>query len=332
MAANDRDRNAARGDSPLRGDSFAAQGDWRTLIECCRPESNDAFLPEHAELAPLAEKLARDELVQEQYERIQQADAAIRDSICQAPVPDGLLERLLASVEASQTPEESTEQVASPPSEERAPWETRATPAPRRERREQSPARASKLDWRTTRRWALAASLVGLLCALGYAASNLPWKAVGGAEVTAESARWLEELRRDPSGWNSDLQKAPLDRLPIDSQVVSSPSRWRQVKTSLGDVAAAYDVRRPGQDRTAVLFVVRTDRPLELPSAPPVAQPQQRTQGWVTGAWARPHDKLLYVLVVEGSIQRYRQFVRPQKLASAPPQGSRPSFLRPQAA
>jgi hypothetical protein len=80
-----------------------------------------------------------------------------------------------------------------------------------------------------------------------------------------------------------------------------------------------YDIRRRGEDRLALLFVVDSSRKFDVSGSPPITKPQLQTQGYVTGVWVRrfaKSDQLLYVLVVEGSHDRYRGLLRRESLAT----------------
>ncbi len=270
---------------------------WRELVECCRPGSDDAFQPALVELAPLADQLVADPAVQELYERTQHADATVREAMLDVPVPSDLAARLLAAISEASIEAESAE-----------------PPVVEVQRRE---------GVRRSRYWWLGAALTAAALVIGVAAflvisSKTP---ITGADVAARSGDWLAGLRSTPEAWNADLSAAPLETLPIDRQLASKAKRWRTADNEFGK-GAVYDLRRRQQDPLAVVYVLNPSRRLDqLPSSPPVAKPQLQTHGYVTGVWARSpvtrDGKLLYVLIVEGSHERFKEFVRRPNLASA---------------
>jgi hypothetical protein len=274
---------------------------WLALVDSCRPASEDAFQPVHAELAPLAEQLVADPAVQELYERTQQADAAIRDAILDVPVPAGLAERLLAAVSS----DAAEEGVVSLP------------------RRDEAASRGR--FWRRRSVLAAAAAVVAAMV-VGPAVYFIgAWQSrpLSVSEVIEQSQQWVKDVADNPL--HRGVDGAPHDDFPADPQLKLGGMGWRRFETQFGE-AVVYDVRSPfsADKRQALLFVVRTRRTGGLPTSPPVAAPQRRTQGSVTGVWSRPADNLLYVLVVDGPLERYQSFVRSRRLAML---GSAPSSL-----
>lgn len=286
-----------------RSDADVAR--WSLLIDCCRPDSRDAFDPELVELAPLSEQIVADPAIQERYERSQQFDGAVRRALHDAPVPSDLAARLFASLESAREEDDASE--------------AEVTLAPAKSAREYQ----RTVRWRS---WVIvAASVIGLLGALAGGVFLSRDAAVGAAEVVEQSQIWRRTVLAERNAWKSDVRNASLASFPVDRRVAASPSRWRSLKTAYGQ-AVVYDlsgsVRQDGGrqdgDRLALLFVVASNDAFALPGSPPVAEPQSNTQGVVTGAWTRRDEKLLYVLVVEGEPTRFRKFVREDRLASLP--------------
>ena len=67
------------------------------MLEACRPGHDDLAQPE---LQPLADELTRDERLQTAWARSQRHDAEIARAMLDVATPAGLLDRLLATLEA----------------------------------------------------------------------------------------------------------------------------------------------------------------------------------------------------------------------------------------
>lgn len=326
-----------RDDAPRGG---APVDRWTALIDCCRPGSNDAFEPEFAELAPLAEAIVADPAVQERYERSQQFDGAFRQAVLDVPVPGDLAARLLASLTADwdREPERDGERMDAETIDENR----KVSPALRSDAdaaRFSAKHSAAGADLKRTirwRSWFIAAGVLGLLCSLVYGIVASREHPIPVAEVIEQSRLWRQTVQAERNAWKDNARessqtspsKASLSSHPIDRRIVASPRRSRSLKTAYGQ-AIVYDLRDRSvdpadADRLALLFVVKSNATFALPSSPPFAEPQSHTQGVVTGAWARPNEKLLYVLVIEGNPSRYRKFVHEDRLAQVAPRIGRP--------
>lgn len=291
-------------------------------MDACRPGSDDLARPELARLrAALAEQpdLAR------LYDKSQRLDARLEDALQQVPVPADLQARLLARLA------EERLHPASPPAEASAavrsaerggaeldlseavalPPDAMVTEGRVVVVREPAVETATSQAGRVTRRRWLAMAM-----ATAAALLVITWLAWPARQLTPERVLSLAQqyYHDDPAiGSGTPLSVTPPPRqFPFSPRIVRHRPAWREIEGFLGRKGVAYDLRGPGDIR-ATLYVVRvkgaTPNSPEvlggLPSAPRV-QPAS-SGGFPTEAWQE--DGLLYVLVVEGNQQDYRNFL-----------------------
>lgn len=253
-------------------------------LEACRPGSDDWADPSLAFLA--AEFVAHPELEQI-YGRLQRLDGKLAQTYRDVPVPECLAERIVARLEATRGrplgSEESTAPAAAPTAESPAPTAVR----------------------RVSRRaiWAAVAS-VGTMAAavLLVAILNRP----GPVEITRETAvaEAIQHFGAQMSelDWRSSEVKSP-SRYPFSREVLPvAHMRWAPLHGFLGRDGVVYEMVAANGTRAA-LYVV-ADAPANLPSLPP-RLPAIFTAQRSASAWQS--EGLLYVLVVDGSPQRYQQ-------------------------
>lgn len=267
-------------------------------IDACRPGCDDLQSPE---MDFLAEAVRSDPEARRQYERSQQFDAAVSWAFRDVPVPADLGERLRAVLEASsdQSPTASPE-LPSPPSAARDAREDLKPPRrwPRGIRRRTWTVMAGSL--------AAAAALVGfLLVAQPFGAAE----PVADERLPGEIQVWTDAVVRQ--GWNDNLQAAELGEHPLDPAVRGMPRRWCQIATDYDARTMVYDLAPPGSD-PAVVFCMRSKaRTSALPNSPPW-NALSATGGMTLGVWRR--GEMVYVLVVQGGPQRYREFIEASPL------------------
>jgi hypothetical protein len=241
-------------------------------LEACRPGAGDVTDPEFAHLA---EALAADPELRGLYERLQRTDAVLARCIRDVPVPEGLAERLTLRLAAARTECEA---------------EDAAAPRPAR---------------RFSRRW--------------LAVSGALLTAAAAALVVALIDRGGPPLASDPDTIHRDAIDFFNAETPEAGYAISEESpprgyefspelrkpggmRWRNVRGFLGRTGVAYDLRVGGT--TATLYVVRCVAP-DLPRAPseaPLVTGDCAVSAWQSG-------DCLYVLVVSGGTESYRQFL-----------------------
>jgi len=267
-------------------------------IDACRPGRDDLQSPE---MDFLAEAVRSDPEVRRQYERSQQFDAAVSWAFRDVPVPADLGERLLALVEASpdQSPAASLE-LPSPPSS----------------------AHDARQDLQPDRRWprgirrrtwtVMAGSLAAAAALVGFLVVAQPFGAsepVVDERLPGEIQAWTDAVVRQ--GWNDNLQAAELGERPLDRAVRGMPRRWCQIATDYDSRTLAYDLAPPGSD-PAVVFCMRSKVGTSaLPRSPPW-NAFSATGGLTLGVWRR--GDMVYVLVVLGGPQRYREFIEASPL------------------
>lgn len=251
----------------------------REQIDVCRPGSDDLALPALAELAAAAE---HDRAVAAELLRSQRFDRAVSAALQDLPAPAGLMERLLAAVEANKP----------------------ALPAPI----EQTPSR-----W-TRRRLLLAAgslAAVALLAVTAVLFVPRPQQQVTQEELSLAVAEWVNGRGVVPSDWVA----TPLPtKFAIPSSINrKQPSRWRPLAAS-GDgwsgSGVAMDLNPP-TGAPAMLFVGSSKARFGVPSVPTRLPVSGLPGGRMKAvAWQNPTTNLLYVLVVtEDRGQRLEDFL-----------------------
>jgi len=274
--------------------------DIQEMIDACRPGSDDLKM---SELAHLADSVERDSEVRDLYQRVQQFDAAVAEAFKEAPVPDGLEEKLLASLAW-----ENDQAVADPadPGEDQA-----VAPVQRK---------ASRRRWL----WATAAVASAAAAVLVAAFVLMPQAdPVTEGRFVASAYDGFDSLQGDQ--WNRDPAAADPDR-PLSLAILGKPRAWQRIRTDYDSKTVVYDLTVGGQP-TAMLLVTQPDVEVaSLPTAPPI-NPPHTTGGRTAGVW-REGD-LVYVLMIEGPDQRnrYERLLRDlPELAWRPPRNVSPVY------
>ncbi|NUQ62649.1 MAG: hypothetical protein HUU20_09180 [Pirellulales bacterium] len=255
-------------------------------IEACRPGSDDLSDPS---LAFLTSQLAAHPELDQLYERIQRVDARLAKSFKNVPVPVGLADRLVAKLAAARSGE-----VVSDP----------ISPAPET----QQPAPPIPATRRLSRRrlWtAIVAAAATVLAALSL---RLFW--MGRADSTPITCNIAiqEAMGRSVAdagaGPSQPRNTAPDDHRFSPDLRLFPDIRWRTIQDFLGRSGVAYDLVAPDGTR-ATLYAVRGTG-AGLPAMPEIKQPygtaQRTASAWQAGG-------LVYVLVVDGDVGKYRQFL-----------------------
>ena len=281
---------------------------WEAM-ESCRYGSDDLSDPEFAELAA---GLAEGPELRVRFQRLQQADAAIKTAFADVSVPAGFanrVSRLLVEAMPAALPESLP-----PPTNG---LETSPLTAPAATTSDSSATASGSTertsDWATPRREATERFSRRRLL-VGFAALS--------AAAALLAAVWIQTHRPRHESPSSVLEEAmdffDKDNQPVGELIssVAPPAgyplsrdivplqgiRWRHVANFLGDPAVAYDL--PTIGGRATLYVVERSV-TDLPSIPPSSP--LSTGGKSAAAW-QAGDRL-YVLVVEGNSGMYSSYL-----------------------
>ena len=266
---------------------MSAAGDKSNILEAleaCRADSDDLQLPE---MSHLAETLGDDDELRQRLADVQRSDAGLKNAFRDVPTPDGLQERLLAALAEAEAE-----------SEEATLTDEKPTPA----HRSTSPSR----------RWFLVGSTAAALAlAVGIGALIMNWRGPLDANTWATSAMQLQSSLSQ-SAWEMDKPE-PAQRPAFDRwQRGVTGQGWQPIDNPWDDEAVAYRLFNRG-GTTATLFVFQPRSvDANLPLAPPT-EPVQRTSLSTAGVWT--NNGLVYVLVVNGGVQQYQSFLRPNQIA-----------------
>lgn len=295
---------------------MADERDLLPLIDSCR--ADQAGRPNAADLAaavaadpslrPMADQLLSDRAALEMFARAQRFDGRVRAAMTDVAVPTGLAERILSQLASAPVAElrpaeaatiQSTgDQFASPS----ARWSAVG-----------SARRLGRSVW--SRRYWVAGGLATAAAVLLVV--NWYGSAVHYSPEKLLAAVGQFDAARTPAEGVLLSQQQPPPGFPKSNRIVSAGEiRWRSVAGVLGRKGVAYDLRT-ATGVTATLYVVRIgglpNAPQidahRLPAAPP-ANPQPASGGASMAAW-QEHGRL-YVLVVHGDDNSYRQLIAPR--------------------
>ncbi|REK13036.1 MAG: hypothetical protein DWQ37_10455 [Planctomycetota bacterium] len=262
----------------------------REGIEACRPASDDLSAQD---LADVARAVTDDPEARQWFERIGRWDVAIGEAIEEVSVPEGLVDRIAARLQAEpagaehESPEllegavaAAAEPSASPdahvevrPPQHRPGWS----------RRHWAGATASAM---------VAAALVVMLGFWLNQDNDVPIEVLAG--------RWHDQLQND--AWEQhDFPKG----FDIPAAVHARATRWQWIERIPTAPVVAYELVHETAGK-AVLYVARMARP-DLPSEPP-SEPQHPTGGRTVAYWRSGGN--VCVLVVPDQ-KRYPAFVQP---------------------
>jgi Ubiquitinol-cytochrome C reductase Fe-S subunit TAT signal len=275
----------------------------RQQIDSCRPTVDDLGLEE---LVPLAERMEVDRELRETFARAQRLDGRIARAMDDVPVPAGLSDRILDALAA----DGAVIGQCAP----HVPFVSE--PQTRRERDEYTTALADcagqcHTRQTTRRRWLVsvaagAAVVVAAVAVWHFRSQPSP---LSVESLLASGGRWHAELSRS-SSWHVLPPGQMINAYPPATAVRAVPHRWADVSALVGRPAVAYDLS-DGREHQATLFVI----PAAVPgaAATPPRSPGSNTGGRQIGVWQV--GGLVYVLVVEGDVQRYQNLLD----ASGPP-------------
>lgn len=261
----------------------------REQIDACRPGSSDLALPA---LAALAEAARCDRAVADELALTQQWDRTIAAALHDAPLPEGLHERLLSAAENDlRDAEVSLPNIGG--------------------------ASAARRHQRIRRRWLLAGGSLAMVLALGFALfpGLRPQRTVKEHELAVAVQAWLAKIH--PT-WQPLAGGRYPPGFPQDVAVKAVPQRWQPLKASGADWSAnvaAIDIAPMGRSR-ALIFVVRSSARFSVPTLPVATKDLGLSRGTKAIAWQRTGSQLLYVLAVdEDGSQSLSDYLQPQRVA-----------------
>ncbi len=292
---------------------------WEAM-ESCRSGSDDMGDPRFADLAA---RLAEDPEFRGQFQRLQEADDAIRVAFAKVSVPAGLADRISRHLaELAAMADSGSQPAASVPLAATSSPEAPAVVVPAMTVTPMAvtpmavtPMTVTPITMRDgpTPRRAPTQRLSRRRLLVGF----------GGLSAAAAlfAAVWIQTHLRRPETPNSVLVKAvdffgednhpgefspaaPPAEYPVSRDIARIREiRWRNVDNFLGGRAVAYDLSTNGG--RAALYVTQMNIP-GLPSMAPDS-PSFSTGGRSAAAWQA--GDLLYVLVVEGDAGTYSSYL-----------------------
>lgn len=259
------------------------------LLESYRPAIDDLATDPWQELRTA---LASDPDLQRRAKAIQRQDEMLRAAMHDVPVPAGLEEQLLLSLQAGQ----SGDVVSASPEPKQA---TVALPQPKR---------ADRRIWLAVAGGVLAitAIAVGL-----WPGGSRPQEQLSPGELTRHLQEWLSDpALQDGAAWQQVARGVIPEEIADDlPSAVAVRRRSDILRTDLGP-AVVYELARGGS--MARLYVVDTNRDCFVATSP--YSPLPGVSGSrVAAAWQR--GNLLYVLVVNPREADLRDFARIRETA-----------------
>ena len=256
---------------------------WEAM-ESCRNGSDDLSDPQFADLAA---RLAEDPDLGEQFQRLQQADGAVKTAFARVPVPADLADRISRRLTAAAAMTIG-DSVAAPSLAEPD------SPTPLLE---------------PVRGFSRRRLLVGF-AALGAAAFllGLVWIQTHRPRHDTPDSVLVDAMDffdKDNKPFGDPVSRVlPPAEYPLSRDIVRLQDiRWRRIEKLLGDAAVAYDL--PSNGGRATLYVLQRNVP-GLPAFPP-DNPSLSTGGKSAAAWQT--GSTLYVLVVEGDAWMYSSYL-----------------------
>ena len=247
-------------------------------LDAFRAGHEDGQLPE---LHDAAETLERDEQLAAAFGSSQAFDRAVQNALDDASVPEGLEATLLSLTGLADTTDSASAEIGNAETVEL----NESTEIPRRQ-----------MGWWLAGAVALAASAL----AMAFWPSPKPLAPTGveiAERLNADAERWT--IQQQP--WRKDL--APADP-PIDPAVKMDGATWLQ--TTVLDDPNAIVYRRAMRRGNVYLVIAHAD--VRGVGATPPLPPQWDTGSRRIGVWSSLG--YVYVLVVEGDVDDYKQVIR----------------------
>ncbi len=266
----------------------------RQLMEGYRAGDSSA---DDAELAALEQAARQDPALRAQWEAIQSWDGAIGQAMHDVPVPAGLAERILQSLQQADEVN-GPDEVAAPAEDEvlvtlpiDRPWWNR---------------------WSV--RLAVASAAAALILVVGLARFG---DSLTAQDVAAQVPAWLKEVEQ--TAWQQTPAPQEAQDCIKSGALRNIPgTNWQRLDTDYDRQAVIIQTTLPQGQTRAWLIVIKTWRGRQLDTRPPLV-PQSTTGARRVGVWK--HEGQLCVLVVQGSQQNYRSIVPSSAIAWLGPVG-----------
>jgi hypothetical protein len=266
-------------------------------MECCRPGGEDVFAPE---MAHLAQAIDADPALRAQYEEIQKSDAHLGRVFRDVTVPDGLEDRVLASLAGHEGTTDGVADHEVAGSENGTPGGEEAEFPKRPDDAVPQPAHSGRKR-HAGRRWWYAAAVGAAAVVLVAVTFTTITRMSGDSEIPWEDFRQLVEssvsAAIDENDWNGDWAAVRDRPFPSDDFEIN-PIGWRHAPLgSFDDRATAY-LLSDRENSEIVLLVSRprtkVARVTEVcPSNSLPTSGNQSIGAWMSGGY-------LCVLVVRG--------------------------------
>jgi hypothetical protein len=269
------------------------------LLEAYRPGvdrlEDDMWLP-------LREAVEQNEVLRLRLESVERSDRSIRVAMHDAPLPDGLEERLLAGLMSARSDYELVPTVSGQVAEASVEFAA-ALPS--------SPPRYSRRSWGLVAGGILTLAGTVLLALFLRPPHPAQPGVVSTEQLAGELQTWLaDEGLHGSRGWSTNFGRSLERSHPIHSAVHVPPTRWRRMPSPNRESVVVYELTTPG-GKKGFLFVADTPRTFNVPTLP--MKKWSLTGGHVAGAWQR--ENLLYVLVVDEDGISIDDFVRIPRVA-----------------
>jgi hypothetical protein len=214
--------------------------------------------------------------------RSQAFDGAVAQALADVPVPDGLIDRLLAAAANASAVEPATA----------GELESAAKGVKRRQFR--------------ARRWQLlAGASLALSLLLGIVSYQwlLPSQVVTQQQLSSAVATWLTQVQ--PTAWTALVRGTYPRGIAPDTAVPAPPQSFQTIRfrspAGWSANVTALNLSPPGRPNgpQALLFVVRSSARFIVPPNPNSTRRLDLSRGVKAVAWQRMNSPWLYVLAVE---------------------------------
>lgn len=275
----------------------------------------------------LAREIERNPSLKQLMSRLQSLDARIAEALNDVPVPTGLVDRILARLNAEAMPHKAIAEVRAcdkrtgiasgelPATSGRPGPDLAVAAMPGNDNDHAmpsdlpvQPAVLVRRTWSSRRNW-LTAAAMAIAASIAFAAF---WMRPGTADLSPDSIAGLARELFHAGDAEGELIGAvpPPAGYPLSTQVVASgDARWQKLAGFLGRGGIVYKLHR-GQVRAALYVIKLAGGPgkSKIDTSHLFTAPRpSSTEGLTTAVWRE--QALLYVLVVEGNEADYRQFL-----------------------
>lgn len=274
----------------------------RKLIDACRAGSDDLHQPE---LKDLARAAADDDQIRDDLARLQRLDSVISQALQSVAIPDQLEDRIIANLT-----DHATEMERRNGEQDRSVLLLEIDEATKSGPDDPVSAQTNRMifGW-TTRSVVLCAAAASVTLLLFVWQWFDRTTSINVDSVVMATAKWRDSF----VGEGSKPETAPRTH-PVSSNVIGRTDSWAKAGEKLNQLdrqAVVYRIDGPAS-RHSLLFVIRPQSAMQLPILPP-KKPHNNTGGWSVSAWQE--GPLMYVLMVPGTVEQYRNSLRQRTTA-----------------